>query len=463
MMTSEPPKQTPESQKNDSLQLAGARLQASDQEKQENYGQLFIWLERLQKLEFVIGVSYAICLPVSLSVSEVLLYVGLSLCLVRASTRLATKSSPGGQELPAGIAPLTFPLILFAIAVTISGALNSEGQLGLSTHSFAAGWKCLYSLKAVLAYFWAFSIFRRSRSFAVTAVILLLWCSAIAGIWGSIQHIFNIHPGYKWLQGTGFHGHPMAFAGQMQIFSMLSLGLFVASGYKDLVQQCSLRYLKWLMESTQRQEVFSFVVAANFAGLFFAGERSAWLGGFAGVIALTMLKSWRVSLISLLGLSGLSAGALLCFSHLRARVAEMLSGHDKSFDARQRIWNECLHNYFPKDPLFGIGWTNFPHIVMPEMTESGAKDLNHAHSNYVHILTTTGIVGFLSYIILLVWTFKTAISKVRFCLGQNDRFMVGAAMGVFGAAVSLAIAGIFEFNFGTAQVRLAQWFLFGLL
>ena len=92
-----------------------------------------------------------------------------------------------------------------------------------------------------------------------------------------------------------------------------------------------------------------------------------------------------------------------------------------------------------------------------------SKDLNHAHSNYIHILTTTGIIGLASYIILLVWIFKTALTKFRQALSRGDDLSAGLGMGLFAAAVSLAVAGIFEFNFGTAQVRMAQWFLFGLL
>jgi hypothetical protein len=32
-----------------------------------------------------------------------------------------------------------------------------------------------------------------------------------------------------------------------------------------------------------------------------------------------------------------------------------------------------------------------------------------------------------------------------------------------GGLISLMVAGIFEYNFGTGQVRLAQWFLLSLL
>jgi O-antigen ligase len=361
-------------------------------------------------------------------------------------------------------APLAVPLFLMALAIAISGALNAGGQAGqLTSHSLHSAWRSVYDLKSMLAYFWAFYVFRKSKNCAVSSIVLLLCSSAIAGVWGSIQQIMNIHPGLQWLQGTGFHGHPMAFAGQMEIFSLLALGVLLSSGYKSLANYALHPLLKPLLTALQNNLVFILITALNFAGLFFAAERSAWLGGFAGVIAVTALKSWRLALKAMLGLCAAAAAALILFAKLRERIEVALSGHDASFAAREIIWHDCLHNYFPKSPIFGIGWMNFPHIDMPSMTNLGAKGLHHAHSNYVHILTTTGILGLLLHFNLLIFTFKAAITKFRSAISANDELSTGIAMGLFGAGVSLAIAGIFEFNFGTAQVRLAQWFLFGLL
>ncbi len=39
----------------------------------------------------------------------------------------------------------------------------------------------------------------------------------------------------------------------------------------------------------------------------------------------------------------------------------------------------------------------------------------------------------------------------------------GIYLGILAGIVSLAISGLFEYNFGTGQVRLAQWFLLAML
>jgi O-antigen ligase len=418
----------------------------------------------LQRLEILTAIAYAVSLPLSMTLSWVLLVGGL--VLAAASTVAGGLAGARKAWTTFEQAPLCLPLLALALALTISGAFNGGLVPGQpDAQSLSSAWASLCSLKSLIPYFWAYSIFQRSRSCAVTSVILLLWVSALAGVWGAIQQLFHFHPfTYPYEQGTGFLFHPMAFAGQMQLFSMLALGLLLSLSYKTAGEYCPHPCLKKLFDLTGRSDVFAVIVAANFAGLFFAGERSAWAGGFAGVVAVTLLKSWRFALKSLLGLSGAALLSYLAVPLVRSRIGAIFSGHDVSISVRTRIWGDCLHVHFPHSPLFGVGIMNFPHFNIPEAIVPGvSKDLNHAHSNYIHILTTTGIIGLAAYLFLLLATFKAALAKFRSCLSADDRFGAGAAMGIFGAAVSLAVAGIFEFNFGTAQLRLAQWFLFALL
>lgn len=421
------------------------------------------WLTKLETLEFVLAVAYAISLPVSLTLSWTFFVFGVSLCLIGFLLRRVQKDNLAGfHSLP----PLTIPLAILAVAITISGAFNAGEQPGqLAPAALSEAWKSLLSLKTLLPYFWAASLLRRSKNCVVTAVLVLLWISAIGGIWGSVQQVFDIHPGkYKYLQGTGFLSHPMAFAGQMQIYSMLSLGLLLSGAQENLADRCPAGFLRWLFKLSQERFAFMFLVAANFAGLFFAGERSAWLGGAFGVMALTLLKSWRIALAALAAMTGLAGISWFTVPLLRTRILDLFSGHDVSISARKWIWSECLQHYYPQSPIVGIGWLKFPHFDMPEAIVPGvSKDLNHAHSNYFQFLTTAGILGLASYVLLLLWTLKAAVLKLKASKEAGDSFASGIAMGVFGAAVSLAIAGLFEFNFGTAQVRLAQWFIFGLL
>jgi hypothetical protein len=75
------------------------------------------------------------------------------------------------------------------------------------------------------------------------------------------------------------------------------------------------------------------------------------------------------------------------------------------------------------------------------------------------MLATTGILGLLSYLWLSFAAIRLAWINYRYAIGF-DRSL---GLGIMGGLISLMVAGIFEYNFGTGQVRLAQWFLLSLL
>jgi len=75
-----------------------------------------------------------------------------------------------------------------------------------------------------------------------------------------------------------------------------------------------------------------------------------------------------------------------------------------------------------------------------------------------------------SYILILVSASIAAIQQMlrhtpQSTVWQNtkQRSERGIAVGLFAALVSLTIAGLAEYNFGTGQVRLALWFALALL
>ncbi|MBX9568093.1 MAG: O-antigen ligase family protein [Candidatus Obscuribacterales bacterium] len=419
------------------------------------------FLRRAQ--EFTV-LAYAISLPISLTLTWIVFIVGLVLSLLEFLASFSAAPDRDGRSL--AVPPLTIPLLLFALAVALSCVFNSGDLPGtVGSAALKEAWKGLYSLKNILPYFWAANVVGRNRDLGRSALALLLWTSAIAGVYSAIQQIFDFHPGtFKYLQGTGFHGHPMAFAGQMQIFSLFSLALLLSGGFKKLVVLPAVRQLRTFLEFTQRTPVFVIIVLCNFVGLFFAGERSAWLGGFVGVLALAGAVSWQLIVPALALMFAAGIFAWFFIPLLRTRISSLFSGKDVSISARLVIWKACLEEHFPKSPCFGVGWLKFPHFDIKEAIVPGvSKDLNHGHSNYIHILTTTGIFGLVSYVNLLLWIAVCALKKLHRAVSARDHFQAGIAIAIFASNVALASSGIFEFNFGTAQVRLAQWFLFALL
>lgn len=384
----------------------------------------------------VLVLAYAASLPLSLTLSWVLLIAGLATWL---AVRVASLTGSKGR--PWQVPPLAVPLAVFCLFVFLSGAVAG---------GLPEGFKSVWSLKQLVVYFWAFDAFSASRQLTRMALNIILPISGVSGVWAAIQQLTGFHPfGYPYLQGTGFLGGPMPFAGQMQLFSLMCLALFFARAYSAFVAPFS------------HLPVFALVATANFAGVFFASERSAWLGAATGAIAVTCLLGRRAAMSCLAALVVIAAASWVTVPVVRQRIEPLLTWqNDISARVRLRIWRESL-DYWRHSPVFGVGIRRFPHFDIPEAIVPGrSKDLNHAHSNYVHVLTTTGLAGLAAYLWLWFAAAGRALGAIKTAAVPFEKAL---ALGVFGGMVALMVSGAFEYNFGTSQVRLAQWFVLAML
>lgn len=421
---------------------------------------------RLSKLQSLLVVLYAASLPLSLTASWVILSAGLALWALQAALAVcapapATNGHAGAvpvetprpaSQSPTDVLkqywqapPLTVPIVAFAAALTLSGLAN---------RGLAEAFLSLNTLRALLVYFWAYQVFAAESKALTASLKVLVITAAVAGLWGAVQQIFNFHPfGYPYLQGTGFLGGPMAFAGQMQIFALLALGIFLGNGYRNFGTFLS------------RPLVFGTVAFANLCGVIFASERSAWLGAIAGILALGSALSPRALVKCVLALVVVSLVAWITIPVVQTRLAGLADWRqDVSTRVRFQIWQESIQ-VWRASPVFGVGILRYPHFDIPEAIVPGySRDLNHAHSNYIHILTTSGIVGLTAYLWLFFASASTAW-RISRSAGGNDHAVPerALALGILGGIVALGVSGVFEYNFGASQMRLAQWFVLAML
>lgn len=407
-----------------------------------------VLLSKLQTMQDWLLIAYAISLPLTMTGSWGLLTAGLIVWAVQSAIRLLLqREHDHGGILPPPL-PLKWPLVAVAFAVALSGFMNPGPPGALSE-----AWRCVWSLKAIMVYFWASTVFHYRPWIAKWAVQSVLCVAAVAGIWGTIQQVFDFHPfGYHYLQGTGFLSGPMPFAGQMQIFGMLSLGLLLTGAYKQLSWKLSNKYF------------FAAITAANLLGLVFAGERSAWLAGLTAIMVMAALVSWKLFFRSALCLLVIVSLSWYTVPLIHTRLESVFTGQqDVGTRVRIVIWKKAI-DLWQSSPIFGIGFMSFPRLDIPEAIVPGvSKDLNHAHSNYLQFLSTTGVVGTAAYAWLCIAILMSGTKAYIRARRTKDELATGFTVGTLAAMVSLMVSGLFELNFGTAQVRLVQWFVLGLL
>jgi O-antigen ligase len=189
------------------------------------------------------------------------------------------------------------------------------------------------------------------------------------------------------------------------------------------------------------------------------------------LILMTTLISWKLAGQLVAAISVLTVGAWFGVPLFHQRMEPLLHPQeDVSTQARFTMWQAAWHT-FQANPILGCGPRNFGKVDvgLPGVELHGETYLVHGHSNYLHILATTGIVGFTVFIWLLFASVRLAwlqarAQRVRQVLtGRALAFKRSIGLALFGALISLAVAGIFEYNFGTGSVRLAEWFVLAML
>jgi O-antigen ligase len=387
----------------------------------------------LQQCEIVLCMALALALHTSLTASWVILLLGF----------LITAMLPdlAGRFKRLIRAPLTVPLIVFALAVSLSALVNGGLADAMQIFSY---------LRSFIIYFYIYQAFATAHDGCEEKTLaVFLGIGAIAGLYGTIQQVFNFHPGtYRYMQATGFLQAPMPFAGLMQMTSFLALGLYLEKGYNVLPGPL------------KDKRFFGAILLANFMGLFFSCERSAWLGMAAGIVAITLrLRPQALIKVALALLAAVAIGWYF-FPAVKARLSPLAHPEkDVGVSARLKIWRRA-GDIFVSHPILGVGPAHFPSITdIPEALVPGkSTDLNHAHSNYMQILSTLGMTGFLAFLAILFVSLFVALKQ-----SKDGGWSGGVGLGTFAALVSLMVAGVFEYNFGAGQVKLAQWFLIGAL
>lgn len=106
-------------------------------------------------------------------------------------------------------------------------------------------------------------------------------------------------------------------------------------------------------------------------------------------------------------------------------------------------------------PLFGVGPANVKEVYpLYRKADAPRFRIPHLHNNPIQIWAERGLLAIVAYLALLVIYFRRAFERRRITEAAPW------AEGGIAAACALAVAGLFEFNFGDTEVvltMLAVW------
>jgi O-antigen ligase len=190
--------------------------------------------------------------------------------------------------------------------------------------------------------------------------------------------------------------------------------------------------------------------------LFFTFTRSAWLGFIVGILLISAYRSRRlvVALLSLVAL-------VYAFStpEMRdSRFHALVDPHHPANVTRLQMWRTGWR-CFLDHPIVGIGDIG-TETIWDKYAEPGWGVEGHLHNNIVQWAVTLGLVGVIALIAFFVKAW-IAVARVHKKL-RDDWFGGSLALGTLAVMAGFHVAGLFEWNFGDAEIYMLIWATLGL-
>lgn len=316
---------------------------------------------------------------------------------------------------------LYFPLLLYGVVSTVS-ALAAPRRL----HAWGEGmlwFKMLIFPCAVIL----FREVPRLRELAVKAHAIFV---SYISLWGLAEYVFGEQRGLEH-RINGPSTHVMTFSGMVLPLSLLLL-------------------IQWRYERKWWQLVAGGLATTT---LLLTFTRSVWLGWIVAVFVVLAATRLRLAFYAL--------PALLIF--VTFMPMDMFSRLVSSFDTRQESNFDRLRMLeagveIIKDfPVLGVGPANVKEIYSIYRKHDAPRARPpHLHNNVVQLWAERGILGLAAYVLLIVLF-------VRECIrAWNGPRRMWAESGV-AVAISLTVAGLFEFNIGDTEVFYLMLNLFALV
>ncbi len=391
----------------------------------------------LENATLVFLILFAATSAVGISPMEIA-YAGAFICwcLLVLSSRF-TKAWHSSPLLAPGLTFLAANFVVILFSVDRGNSFKAVEQLVLMGMTLVAG-------NAV-----------REKSRLKVLVFIWLAAAAIVSLYAFSQHLM---------------GEPRArafFPGPMTLARILVLAIAVAM----TLSLCVTGPVRW----------FSLLCsAAMLAALYATLTRGAWLATCAALLFLAIIKKSRIVFVwlSLLVCLGVVLAAFYPDTRPGALVRSIIRPADPSSprfyeSTYQRYWlYKSAVRIFLDPPITGVGQRNFAEVYgsyIPEnMRSSDALRADgtvytgwpHAHSLYLNLLATQGLLGFAT----LAWLIVTAMGLAwRNYRDRNDAFVRAMALAILTAIVAFLAMGLLDENLRDSEGIMPLWFLLGVL
>jgi O-antigen ligase len=365
------------------------------------------------------------------------------------------------QRLSLPRSSFSWPLLTFLL-VNLLATLNSiHSSTSLAGESFGFRYEGLWTTLSYIAVFFALFSFINRRWQLEYIITALFIGASLVSIYGIAQHF-----GYDFVPAT-MYGQRFDVARSFATFGSAAyfgafLALILPVSIVFFVMYSSPNLPKWLTAAT---------AFLSLTALLFTYTRAAWLGGAVSLLIFLFFLVRRklflkkfVVIILLVILAGLVVTAPSYYQKysFRERIVSIFRMGGESIAGRLLTWQAAVHMVADR-PVLGSGPDTFG-LLFPKYRPSSwfkirqAELTNKAHNNILQVATTTGILGLLAYLWLILVVLVKAFSIYQSSGYESQKiFILALGLGIVAYLVQL------QFSFMEVSSALPFWYMLGLL
>lgn len=312
---------------------------------------------------------------------------------------------------------LDVPLLLF-VAVSLAAALLSDERIASlrNLRNFAL-MSVIYMIGSLLA----------TRRMALRQFSVLLVSGAGAGAYGIAIYLLGKGAG-SFGRSPGSFSNAMTFGGILLLLCSLFFAIAVGTGVA--------RGLRWAAAGAA-------VVSST--ALFFTFTRSSWVGAVVSIVIILafLRRRWLVPFAAALVLF-----VLLLPVHYRARVESIWNPKHMTNVHRLQLLQGGA-KIIRDHPVIGVGTKDLAGEYRRVMPPGAVQVFGHMHNIFLQVAVQTGFVGLAAFCWLLFSFFRLMARNLKLDLPPPERAWVA---GSIGALAGFIVNGLFDWNFGDAEV-----------
>ena len=360
--------------------------------------------------------------------------------------------------------PKMFVLVLSAAAVLglALPAFLSARKFTTPIQQIGLGLIVLFGLGLLVAtmatdvkYTAIFGEYRRNNGFLSYFALVILMAAA--------SLVFNLKSVKRYFTFLGIAGLILSFYGILQGAGKDPVGWKIdynpfittlgnpnfTSGFLGLAG-IAILYLALDAKDRKYQVIYAVGLLADLYILWRSGSIQGVFGFAIGAAVIILVKIWLINRkfgqVSLLIAAALGTPVALAVPNVGPLASRLYQGTLRN---RLDYWNAAI-GMFKDHPIFGVGIDRFgeyyrEYAVQNQVVQGQITD--NAHSIYLQLLATGGLILFIPYILLVL--FITFIGLNSLIKSQGDeKFKVGAIFGVWLATVAVNIVTIDNLGVG---------------